>query len=103
MLDKYKSYINDPDTIPQEYINDGLMFIKEFCDKNNYDVKEYVCNKDNIPEITDAIHKKVPFLMRALVTKKFIIEMLEKHQDWIVNKVKDLTSIEESKKKAKVK
>lgn len=88
-----QKYIQDPDSIPSEYIEAGYEFVDEYCQKNNLDLPTFVKDTQNAPQISAAVHGALNWGMRMLIKKDEIQRMIENKHDWIVKKFTELHNI----------
>lgn len=96
-----KKYLENPDELPAEYIQQGFDFAQNYCDENGLKLNTFIKDKENIPLISKAIRKELPFAARVLLKEDKISEILETNHDWILAKFKELTKAKKAAPKVK--
>lgn len=96
-----KKYLENPDQLPVEYIQQGFDFAQNYCDENGLKLNTFIKDKNNIELISTAIHKTLPLKVRFFLKEKDIASLLNEHHDWILNKFKELNKAQKSAKTPK--
>ncbi len=89
-----QQYIDNPDSIPEEYLKQGYDFLVEYCQENGLDMTKFVKNPENIPAISESIHKSLDWKARILVKKDDIQAAIEPNHKWIITKFNDFKKAE---------
>lgn len=96
-----KKYLENPDTLPPEYIQQGFDFAQNYCEENNLKINTFIKDKKNIPLISKAIRQELPFAIKMILKEDKIAEILETHHDWILAKFKEMNKAKKPSAKKK--
>lgn len=86
-----------PEDIPEDKILEAFEKLQEYCSENDINMKEFICNDDNIVKASEIIHSKLNMAQRAILSKKKITSLIETHIDFIRAKVEELSKNKEIK------
>ena len=79
----------DKSDVKEEHIQEAYKLLKEYCDKNNYDLLTFVAEKGNIKSASEYIHKQLNFALRLILKPAKIEKMILDNHDWILAKAKE--------------
>lgn len=82
----------NPEDIPEDRILEAFDKLQEYCQENNINMKEFICDDNNIVKASEVIHSKLNIAQRAILSKKKIHSLIETHIDFIRNKVEELSN-----------
>lgn len=85
-----KQYLENPDTIPSEYIATGYEFVAKYCSENNLSLPDFVSDKENSQTISESIHKALPWLYRKAIPMSEIADIINQNHDWISAKFSEI-------------
>ena len=78
------------ENISEEQIKTAYELLKEYCEKSNIDVVEFVSDKTNIKKASEEIHKELNFALRLILKPAKIEKMIIDNYDWILAQAKRL-------------
>lgn len=81
-----------PEDISEDTIQSAFEKLKEYCEENKINMKEFIHNDENIAHAGEIIHSKLNMAQRTILSKKKITSLIETHIDFIRNKVDELSS-----------
>lgn len=87
MLDKYLK----PENLDPKHIETAYDLLKEYCDKNGFNVVEFVSNSSNIRPAAEHIHKELPFAYRMLLSKDKIENIITTNIEFIKEKAQEFS------------
>lgn len=96
-----QKYLQNPDELPPEYIQQGFDFAKNYCEDNDLKINAFIKDKENIPLISKAIYKELPFKVKLFLKEPTIIKLLDENHDWILAKFKELNKVKKTTVKVK--
>lgn len=96
MFEKY----TDPSKVDPKHIEEAYNMLKDYCDKNNQNLLEFVKNQENIAPAAATIHKELPVAIRLVLKKEKIAKLITDNLDFIQAKAQEFYDLEHGKKKA---
>lgn len=96
MFEKY----TDPSKVDPKHIEEAYNMLKDYCEKNNQNLLEFVKNKDNIAPAAATIHKELPMAIRLVLKKDKIADLITNNLPFIQAKAEEFYKAENGKKKA---
>lgn len=93
MFDKYLK----PENLDSKHIETAYELLKEYCDKNGFNVIDFVCDSKNIRPAAEHIHKELPFAYRIVLSKDKIENIINSNIDFIKQKTQELSKTSKPK------
>lgn len=91
-----EEYLKNLDNIPLEYIKVGYNFVKEYCEKDNLEIKDFFQDKNKIVSISKVIRNELPFKYKLFLSENKLVELISENLDWIANKFEEFKKLEKS-------
>lgn len=96
MLDKYLK----PENLDPKHIETAYELLKEYCDKNGFEVVKFVSNPENIRPAAEHIHKELPMAYRWVLSKDKIENIITTNIDFIKEKAQEFSKTTNKLKKS---